>query len=441
MGMIDRFKAFVSAGKDVKNAGYPISDIDSFKEAFGLTGDVSDNRLYSATYYACMQIRCNAISKLPLKIMQSTAEGSRKADDHYLYQLLKRRPNPYMSTVDFLFATEFQKLEYGDAFIYASTNRGKITGLYLLDSRNMTIYVDDAGIIDRNKAVWYVYQARNGKTYRFEHSEIIHLKNFSKDGLIGTPVKKYLAESIQNEQYANKFINNYWSNGVQGRAILQYTQQLDPKLVDKLRKRFEGMMSGVKNAGRIIPIELGFEVKEFNPKLVDSQFFELQGLTIKHIANAFGVKLYQLNDLQRSTYSNIETQNRAFLSDTLQNVIMQYEQEFDEKLFSRAEKAQGYFHRFSLDSLLRSDFAQRMAAYRDGIQNGVLAPADCRNLEDLPFIEGSDNLFFNGNMIPVQLAGKQYTNETVNDPETKEPDENEPLKGGEDDEQDSEQEQ
>lgn len=433
MGLMDKIKS-LGKGKEPENS-YQLNDVESFKEAWGLTGDVSDNRLYSATYYACMQIRCNAISKLPLKIMRTTEEGTKKAEDHYLYNLLKRRPNPYMSTVDFLFSAEYQKLEYGDAFIYASTNRGKITGLYILDSRRMTIYVDDAGIIDKNRAVWYVYQGRNGKTYKFEHSEIIHLKNFSKDGLIGTPVKKYLAESIQNEQYANKFINNYWSNGVQGRAVLQYTQQLDPKLVEKLRKRFEGMMSGVKNAGRIIPIELGFELKEFNPKLVDSQFFELQGLTIKHIANAFGVKLYQLNDLSSSTYSNIETQNRAFLSDTLQNVIMQYEQEFDEKLFNDREKQQGYFHRFSLDSLLRSDFAQRMAAYKDGIQNGVLTPADCRDKEDLPFIFGSDQLFFNGNMIPLQMAGAQYTGtspeqEPEEDPEG-DPEEERALEGGE----------
>lgn len=412
MGLIERFKGF-GKGKSVKNQGFPLSDVQSFMDSWGIKGEISNDKLNSATYFACMQIRCNALSKLPLRLMKTTQDGTTKAEDHYLYNLLKRRPNPYMSTTDFLFATEYQKLEYGNAYIYAPVWRGKVTGLYLLDSDKMTIYVDDAGIINKDKAIWYVYQSRNGKTYKFEHTEIIHLKNFSKDGLIGTPVKKYLAETIQNEQYANKFINNYWANGVQGRAVLQYTQQLKPELVDKLRARFESMLSGVKNAGRIIPVELGFEVKEFNPKLVDSQFFELQGLTIKHIANAFGVKLHQLNDMTSSTYSNIETQNRAFLSDTLQNVITQYEQEFDEKILTQREKSSGYFLRFSLDSMLRSDFAQRMAGYKDAIQNGIYTPAECRDLEDLSFIEGSDQLVFNGNMIPIGMIGQQYTNEPV----------------------------
>ena len=407
MGIFNRVKRWLPWNKS-----YPLSDSEGFLSMLGLdSGDISPNKLNSATYYACMQIRCNAISKLPLKLMKVSEEGTIKAENHPLYDLLKRRPNPYMSTTDFLFATEYQKLEHGNAYIYAPRVRGKATGLYLLDSDKMTIYVDDAGIISKDNAIWYVYRSNSGKEYKFSHHDIIHLKNFSKDGLIGTPIKKYLAETIQNEQYANKFINNYWKNGVQGRAVLQYTQQFKPETVDKMRARFESMLNGVKNAGRIIPVELGFELKEFNPKLVDSQFFELQGLTIKHIANAFGVKLYQLNDMERSTYSNIETQNRAFLSDTLQNVITQYEQEFDEKLLTSRERKDGYFNKFVLDSLLRSDFAQRMAGYKDAVQNGIYTPAECRSLEDLSFKEGSDELVVNGNIIPLRLAGAQYVDD------------------------------
>lgn len=402
-----------SARKALKAQGYALSDSQSFLSGLNLSGDVPEDKLYSATYYACMDIRCKSISKLPLKVLKSGDGGTEKQEQHYLYSLLKRRPNPYMSTIDFLFATEFQKLEYGNAYIYAPTYRGKVVGLYLLDSQKMNVIVDDAGVFNINgsvkqNAIWYQYTDRNGNQYMFNVNEIIHLKNFSKDGLIGTPIRKYLAETIQNEQYASKFINNYWANGVQGRAILQYSGELDEAARTKMRTTFENMLSGVKNAGRIIPIALGFEMKEFNPKLVDSQFFELSGLTIRHIANAFGVKLYQLNSLEQSTYSNIETQNRAFLSDTLGNVIVQYEQEFEHKLLTSKELADGYTIRFNLDSLLRSDFANRMTGYKDAVQNGIYTPAECRQLENLPFIEGSDKLIANGNMIPINDVGKQY---------------------------------
>lgn len=393
------------------NEGFSITDINTFLQSIGINaGDISADKLYSATYYACMDIRCKAISTLPLKVMKSSDQGVEKADDHYLYQLLKRRPNPYVSTVDFLYSTEFQKLEHGNAFIYIPTTRGKVSGLYLLDSERMTIYVDDAGIIGKANAVWYQYIDRSGKEHIFNYNEIIHLKNFTKDGLVGTPAKKYLAETIQNEQYATKFLNNYWANGVQGRALLQYTNNIDPNQVEKMRSKWEKLTSGVKNAGRIIPVALGYEIKEFNPKLVDSQFFELQGLTIRNIANAFGVKLHQLNDLNSSTYSNIESQNRAFLSDTLQHEIVQYEQEFDWKLLTTIDLKQGHFLHLNLDSLLRADLKTRYEAYGIGIEKGIDTPNEARALEGKRALPGGDRLLFNGNVIPLEQAGQQYTN-------------------------------
>jgi HK97 family phage portal protein len=397
-----------SAKKEMMNQSFTTTEINTFLESLGFTGDVSADKLYSATYYACMDIRCKAISKLPIKVMKSGEFGTEKADKHYLYSLLKRRPNPYTSTIDLLYAAEFQKLEHGNAFIYAPVIRGKVVGLYLLNSERMTIYVDDSGIINNNNAIWYQYRDQNGAEHTFNYKEIIHLKNFTKDGLVGIPIKKYLAETIQNEQYATKFINKYWQNGVQGRAILQFTSNLDQAQVNKMREKWDLMTSGVKNAGRIIPVPLGFELKEFNPKLVDSQFFEMQGLTIRHIANAFGVKLYQLNDLERSTYGNVETQNRAFLSDTLQNVITQAEQEMDYKLLTTKELNDGLMIRFIVDSLLRSDFKTRMDGYAVAVQNGIYTPAECREFEDKPYIEGSDKLVVNGNIIPLDMAGQQY---------------------------------
>ncbi|ULO09663.1 phage portal protein [Paenibacillus sp. 19GGS1-52] len=407
---------FTSKKKTALNSlraqGLTLADAQSFLAALNLDSDISENKLYSATYYACMDIRCKALAKLPIKIIKTGESGTEKQDSHYLYSLLKRRPNPYISTTDFLFACEFQKLEHGNAFIYAPTMRGKVTGLYILDSTRMQIVIDNTGLFStdgtvKENMIWYSYTDINGKQYMFNYKEIVHLKNFSKDGIVGTPIKKYLAETIQNEQYASKFTNNYWKNGVQGRAVLQYTGDIGATEREKMRGIFESMVSGVKNSGRIIPVAMGYELKEFNPKLVDSQFFELSGMTIKHIANAFGVKLYQLNSLEQSTYSNIESQNRAFLSDTLEIVLVSYEQEFEYKLLTTKELSGGYSIRFNLDGMLRSDLATRMTTYQAAIQNGVYTPADARRLEDMPFIEGSDVLVFNGALIPVANAGKQ----------------------------------
>ena len=115
-----------------------------------------------------MQIRCSSIAKLPLKIYKDTPEkGKEKALDHSLYEILKLRPNPYMSTYDFMFAMEYNVLEHGNAYIYQDVSRkGNIKALYLLDPQNVTIYVDKAGIISKDNALWYVWRDGAGVEHK-----------------------------------------------------------------------------------------------------------------------------------------------------------------------------------------------------------------------------------------------------------------------------------
>ena len=60
--------------------------------------------LESITYYSCMRIRCDAIAKLPLKVMRHLDKGGTElVTDNEVYRLLKLRPNKYMGIYDFLF--------------------------------------------------------------------------------------------------------------------------------------------------------------------------------------------------------------------------------------------------------------------------------------------------------------------------------------------------
>ena len=62
-----------------------------------------------------------------------------------------------MGIYDFLFATEFQKLEYGNAFWLPSYNsRGRLKEIYLLDSLKMEIVVDEYGRLYGKPDVYYL---------------------------------------------------------------------------------------------------------------------------------------------------------------------------------------------------------------------------------------------------------------------------------------------
>lgn len=153
---------------------------------------------------------------------------------------------------------------------------------------------------------------------------------------------------------------------------------------------------------------VGFQYQPISLSMADAQFLENTTLTIRQIANAFGVKMHQLNNLERATHTNIEQQQRQFYADTLQAILTEYEQEMTYKLLMTHELDNGYYCKFNVDSIVRSDIKTRYEAYRVGVQGGFLTANEVRALEEYPPADGGDVLLVNGSQIPAAMAGQQY---------------------------------
>lgn len=422
IGLLNRIKNAIEQGPAKGPEIDPLAEIESpggwkdLSEWLGYRKDgISQNKLNSATYYSCMLIRCNAIAKLPVKLMKETDQGSEKAVGNAKYSLLKYRPNPFTTPHDFMFSTEFQRLEYGNAYWFIDSGKsGEIKALYLLDSQLMSIIIDNSKIFQEKNSVYYRYNDPVQGEMIFPSDSIVHLKNFATDGIKGTSIKRYMADVIESEQHARNIIKGRYKDGLQDPILVEYTGDFDnEKKKAAIQRKFTNM-GGSKNAGKVIPIPAEFKVHQLETKLVNSQFFQLQGLTTRQIANAFGVKGFQLNDMEKSTYNNIEQQNRAFYSDTLQNAITEYEQEMNYKLLSSKEQRDGHYWDFNVDVMLRSDIESRYRAYQTGITAGFLKISEARQKENLPFEDGSDRLIIgNGASIPLTDLGKQYSAKEV----------------------------
>ncbi len=374
----------------------------------GIDKNVNKSALNSATYYACMLIRCNALAKVPIKLKKYLNGNTEDDTTHQLYQVLAKRPNAFMSPHDFFWATEYFRLETGNAYWVKELRNGQISALHLLDSNAVSIIYDDAKILSENIDVYYQYtDSRRGVLY-YKSDDIVHFKNFTRNGIEGTPIKKYILEVIDSERYGRKVIKQKYEDGMQDPIIVHYTGDMNEENQNRIRRKFSSL-GGAKNAGKVIPLPPDYNITQLTTNLVNNQFFEIQNLTTRQIANAFGVKGFQLNDMEKSTYNNIEQQNKAFYSDTMQNVFTLYEQEIDYKLLFDAEKKQGYYTKFNADVMLRTELLSRYQAYQTGINAGFLQIAEVRKKEDLPFVPGTDKLFFgNGAVIPIEDAGKQY---------------------------------
>lgn len=372
---------------------------------------ISSNKARDATYFTCLRILSDTVSKLPLKLYKETDNGTEKANQHYLYSRLKLRPNKNMSSSDFWKYIEWQRNDYGHAVVVISTQpNGLIDGLHPLSMKNVTIFVDNAGVISKDFAVWYVY-TDGVKEYKFKSDEVLHFKGMTPDGITGMAVKDYLKTTIENIQYGTQYVNSYFKGGLSASAVLQYTGDInDPSKVNKIKQRFESMATGMNNVGKIIPVPPEYKLSTISSSMADAQFFETMNLSIRQIAAAFGIKQHQLNDLSGAKFNNVQQQNEEFYRDTLQSILNMYEQELTYKLLTQKEMDAGMFFQFNVDSLLRTDLKTRYEAYGLGIDKGFLTPNEVRAKEDMPKYEGADKLIVNGTMQPLDSVGMAYAN-------------------------------
>lgn len=366
------------------------------------------NSLKQATVFGCLRVLSDTVSKLPIKIYKKT-KGIKKVTDHYLGPLLKLRPNPYMSASDFWKCVEVQRNIYGNAYVALDfNNRGQIIGLYPLDSSKMQIFVDDVGLLNSSNRIWYIYTDNLGHQIKFRNDELLHFKGLTTDGIVGLSIIDQLKHLIQNGKSSEEYINKFFKNGLQVKGLVQYVGDLNSDAERTFIENFERMSSGLKNAHRIAMLPIGYQFQPISQKLVDAQFLENSQLTIRQIAAMFGVKMHQLNDLDRATHTNITEQQRGFYIDTLQSILTMYEQELDYKLFLNTEIRKGYYLKFNADAILRADIKTRYESYRIGIQGGFITANEVRQLEEKEALPGGDKLLINGNMMPIEMAGEQY---------------------------------
>ncbi|MEW6047937.1 MAG: phage portal protein [Bacillota bacterium] len=363
--------------------------------------------LREATVFACVKILSESVAKLPLKVYRETRQGIEKATDHPLYPLLKLRPNPYMTAYDMFRAVEAQRNLHGNAyivpeFVTSGPGRGRIRALWPIDAKAVTIWIDNRGLFGPRNRVTYIVRV-GGEERRLMPDEIVHLKAMTLDGIVGVSPLHYLRWLVESGAAGTRHIRDFFKQGLQVKGIVHYTGDLNEEAERRFRERFERMAAGLKAAHRVALLPIGYQFQPLELSMTDAQFLETAQLTARQIANAFGIKMHQLNDLSRATHTNVTEQQKAFYTDTLQSILIGYEQEMSHKLFTQAEIEAGYYLRFVVDSILRSDQKTRYEGYRVGIQAGFLKPNEVRAWEELPPEPGGDVLLVNQAMVPLSM--------------------------------------
>lgn len=362
--------------------------------------------------YSCVRILAEAVAGLPLHLYKYNESGGKeRAAENQLYFLLHDEPSPEMTSFVFRETLMTHLLLWGNAYAQLIRNgKGEVIALYPLMPNRMTVDRDNKGRL--------YYQYWRGKDEAklsrdniviLQPSDVLHIPGLGFDGLVGySPIamaKNAVGMAIACEEYGAKF----FANGATPGGILEHPGIVkDPA---RVRESWNAVYQGSGNAHRIAVLEEGMKYTPIGISPEQAQFLETRKFQINEIARIFRVPPHMVGDLEKSSFSNIEQQSLEFVKYTLEPWLVRWEQAMVRSLLSKTEKEQ-YFIKFNVDGLLRGDYESRMNGYAIGRQNGWLSANDIRELEDMnriPAEQGSDTYLVNGNMLPLDKAGKFYT--------------------------------
>lgn len=411
MNILKKIKNFITPQKTIS-----LEDRELL-EWLGIS-TANKNILSEITYFTCLKLLSETLGKMPIKLYKETPKGIVKEKPNNVYNLLKLRPNPYMTPSIFWATVENNRNHFGNAYVFIRKEFSKqkyggkeiIKDLWIMPSDDVQVVIDDKGVLGEEDSIWYVYTDRyTGEQFVLKSIEVMHFKtSFTFDGILGQPVSKILRYSLEGSVESQNFINNLYKTGLTAKATLEYTGDLDEKKEKQLIAGIERFANGSGNAGKIIPIPLGMKITPLNIKLTDSQFFELKQHSALQIAGAMGIKPNQINNYTKSSYSSSEAQQLSFYVDTELFILKQYEEELNFKLLTEAQISEGLFFKFNEKAILRTDSKSQMECLSSGVNNGIYTPNEAREKLDLPSEEGGDQLIVNGNYIPITKVGMQY---------------------------------
>ncbi|MBR1477381.1 MAG: phage portal protein [Lachnospiraceae bacterium] len=390
-----------------------------------------------------MRLLAESVAQLPLHLYKVTdPDGQEKAQDHPLYKILYREPNPEMTSFSYWEAVMTHLLLWGNSYSQVIRDgKNTVLGIYPLLPENVEIDRTESG------ELYYIYHAytnevpgETNKDIIFRRDEILHIPGLSFNGLVGFSPIAMMKNSLGTTMAVEKYGSAFFKNGAQPAGVLEHPGVLkDPQ---KIRDNWVNAYGGPGNAHKVAVLEEGMAYKPISLPPEDSQFLSTREFGVEEICRIFRVPPHMVQDLKRATFSNIEHQSIDFVVHTLDPWLVRIEKAIVKDLLIEEEKDL-YFPKFNVDGLLRGDYKSRMDGYSVGISTGIISPNEARRKENMPPLpedEGGDFHIVNGTFIKLKDVGQQYgvaSEDKANDPDTEpdEPEEPQPDEGQEGEEQ------
>jgi HK97 family phage portal protein len=359
--------------------------------------------------YRCVDVISDSVASLPLKLFKIV--GRNRYEEFItnpLARMLNEEPDQRLTRFTFFKSLVSSCLLTGNGYAYID-RKGDTPNMVFVNSNFVT------PILKWNGAMKFIdHYNVVGVGNGVEPKDMIHLLNYTADGLVGESTIAYASNCLYIANGGEQQAAEYYNGSGQPSGILTVQgAPLRKNQKEEIYNSWRGHMRSTQGGIAVLEGNMNYQPISINPS--DAQLLESRQYSVIDICRFFGVSPVKCFDLSKSSYSTVEATQLAFLTDTLQPILTKIELEIKRKLFLDKDKA-SWDVQFDTSELLRADKTAQAAYYRTLVNIGAMTPNEVRQASGLQPIAGGDKAYIQTNMTTLEAiaSGQTVKNNNTN---------------------------
>ena len=402
MSFFTRLKAALSPRFDDFIASYMKGDDPR-------TGEVvmtEDTAMKYSAVFACFRVLAETFASVPIIEYKKIDDSDReKTDETGLYDILHVAANDEMSAYNLKESLMYQLCAGGNAVAKRLKNSvGGTVGLYPIEWQRLKI--------ERSKETKKLEYTITDTKEVLSRADVLHIPGPSMGGVVGMSILEYATATIRLGVTYERFAQKYFENGAFPSGVFEHPGHLRDEAFERLKKDLKEKYQSMGMKGEPILAEDGLKFNPVELKMVDAELLSSKKFQVEDICRFCRVPLHLVQNLDKATNNNIEHQSLEFVMYTMLPHYKRAEECINAQLLTQKQRADGYYHEFNINALLRGDSKSMAEAFAAGRQWGWLSVNDIRRLLNMNKIPNGDIYLQPINMIE---AGKEPPKQTPPD--------------------------
>lgn len=334
-------------------------------------------------FATCIEILARELAQVRWSVYAPGNEEKNSVISRY-HRAVNLEPYPGINASDFWEYMEKQRLSYGNAFAYIRFDRNlNLDYLAPLDAPRMRVYWDDADLFMGKRKLMYEYtDAVTGQTFAILPEELLHLKAFSVNGIVGRPAVSVLSATLQSNAEVESALRTSVSNGFSGTIVLTYTSDLSVSKQKELQSQVKELLSNSNST--ILPLPAGMTASNIAND-IKSYYETLKDYNAEAISSFFGIPLAMLNITGGTGMATFSSNQLAqFHNMVIAPIMRKYATELTVKLLPQIQINKGYVFDNANDPFDNLDAASKASVLAAYTGAGVLTPNEARRSLQYP---------------------------------------------------------